>query len=252
MNSQGALTHLKIFCKSCNLDCSFGRVFIWLIIITGNMASKNFLLVSLEEDKAKELAQIVSNDVCRQILDCLAQKESTETELSQKLAIPLSTVHYNLKQLVKSGIVKAGEFHYSEKGREILHYSLANKYIIIAPKSTATESLANKLKRILPVFLIVAATGVVIQLVGRFMGSTARSFGVSAAAPLMGEASKTTAPLLQRAAEAAGNVTAAPAYAPLQQVVRSQPIALWFIAGALFALVVFLVYDAIRSRRKEP
>src|SRR3989338_3108308 len=127
------------------------------------MASKNFLLVSLDENKAKQIGQAVSNDACRRILNHLATKKgATETEISKELGLPLSTAHYNIKQLAESGIVNADNFHYSQKGKEVLHYSLANKYIIIAPK--ATESLANKLKKILPVFAIVAATGIVIQL----------------------------------------------------------------------------------------
>src|SRR3990167_3827696 len=104
------------------------------------MASKNFLLVSLDESKAKQLAQIVSNDLCRKMLDYLASREkgATESEIAEALGIPLSTAHYNLRQLLQGGIVKAAEFHYSKKGREVLHYSLANKYIIIAPTATKT------------------------------------------------------------------------------------------------------------------
>lgn len=186
------------------------------------MTSKNFLLVSLEESKAKELAQIVSNDICRKILDYLAAKEkhATETEVAKDMGIPLSTVHYNLKQLLQSGIVKAEEFHYSPKGREVLHYSLANKYIIIAPKATATESLAKKLKRILPVVILVAATGLVIQVYNALRQGTA-------------EITQQTA--VQKAAEAAQ--AAAPANT-----------ALWFAGGALFALAVYIAYEMIRER----
>ncbi len=101
------------------------------------MAKQSFLLVSLKEDKAKELAQVISNESCRKILDFLAERqEATETEIAQKMVIPISTVHYNLQQLMKAGIITVDEFHYSEKGREVNHYKLANKYIIIAPKST--------------------------------------------------------------------------------------------------------------------
>ena len=101
------------------------------------MSKKSFLLVSLKEDKAKELAQVISNDTCRKILDHLAEKEdATETEIATTLQLPISTVHYNLHHLMKAGIVNVEEFHYSEKGKEVNHYKLANKYIIIAPRTT--------------------------------------------------------------------------------------------------------------------
>ena len=116
------------------------------------MSKTSFLLVSLKEDKAKELAQVISNESCRKILDYLADKEdATETELAKALGIPISTVHYNLKHLVNGGLVSVEEFHYSEKGKEVNHYKLANKYIIIAPKTT--YGIKEKLKSILPVSL---------------------------------------------------------------------------------------------------
>ena len=100
------------------------------------MAKKDkFLLVSLQEKKAQKLAQVISNPTSRRILDYLADHDhATETRIAKELEIPLPTVHYNLQQLVKGGLVSADEFHYSEKGKEVIHYSLANKYIIIAPK----------------------------------------------------------------------------------------------------------------------
>tara|TARA_Y100000310_G_scaffold296626_1_gene329014 strand:+ start:4454 stop:4765 length:312 start_codon:yes stop_codon:yes gene_type:complete len=95
------------------------------------MANKNFLLLSLEDSKAKKVANIVSNDSCRKILDYLSEHEtSTESELAEKLEIPISTVHYNLQQLMESDLITAEEFHYSKKGKEVSHYKLANKYII--------------------------------------------------------------------------------------------------------------------------
>ena len=49
------------------------------------MAKEKFLLVSLSENKAKQLSQAISNETCRKILDYLADKEATETELAKKL-----------------------------------------------------------------------------------------------------------------------------------------------------------------------
>ena len=86
------------------------------------MAKEKFLLLSLSESKTKELAQAVSNDTCRKILDYLADKEASESELASKLDIPISTVHYNLQQLQKGGLVVVEEYHYSEKGKEVNHY----------------------------------------------------------------------------------------------------------------------------------
>ena len=66
------------------------------------MAKKSFLLVSLKENKAKKLAEVISNKTCRKMLDYLAEKKHvTESEIAKELKIPISTVHYNLDNLHK-------------------------------------------------------------------------------------------------------------------------------------------------------
>jgi len=127
------------------------------------MGKKNkFLLVSLQDQKAAELAQVISNATCRRILDYLSEHESiTESQVSQDLAVP-----YNLQLLVKGGLVKIEEFHYSVKGKEVNHYSLANQYIIIAPKGV--HGFKEKLRSILPVLLAAVGITALVQWLSRY------------------------------------------------------------------------------------
>lgn len=196
------------------------------------MAKKNFLLLSLEDSKAKKIANIVSNDSCRKILDHLSAKEATESELAKELQIPISTVHYNLQQLTDSGLIAADEFHYSEKGKEVYHYKLANKYIIIAPKKIS--GIREKLMGILPAVLAVIGAAGIIQLINTY-------FSTPYPAPEMTAAKSG---LMQEAAIAMA------AEAPAGQAATSifQPnIALWFLAGALFGLLAYLITSIIRK-----
>jgi len=125
---------------------------------------ESFLLLSLSDSKARKIAQAVNNESCRKILDYLTKtKAATETRISEDLKIPLPTVHYNLKQLVEVKLVNVDEFHYSEKGKEVNHYTLANKYIIIAPREES--SLLERLKKILPAFGVIIAGAFAIKLV---------------------------------------------------------------------------------------
>lgn len=123
-----------------------------------------FLLLDLKDIKSKEVAQSISNDTSRQILDYINQKdEAKEAELAKKLNIPISTIHYNLAQLKKAGLLTTKEFEWSEKGKKVLIYTLAKKLIIIAPKST--HGFKEKLKSILPtVFIGTLAAGFIYQL----------------------------------------------------------------------------------------
>ena len=96
------------------------------------MTEESFLMVSLDEEKSKKLAQVLSNDTARKILDILSKQDMmTETQVAKELTIPLSTAHYNLSLLIKSDLINDNHFTYSEKGKKIIHYQLSNKYVII-------------------------------------------------------------------------------------------------------------------------
>jgi predicted transcriptional regulator len=117
------------------------------------MAKKNFILMSLEDKETKKIANVVSNDSCKKILDYLAEHDNAiESEIAKELKIPISTAHYNLKQLMEVGLVLSDEFHYSPKGKEVRHYQIANKYIIITPQKT--KGIKDIIKNIMPAFLV--------------------------------------------------------------------------------------------------
>ena len=78
------------------------------------MPKEPFMLVSLDEDKARRLAQVISNPTCTKILNYLAGKDATESDIAKELKLPLSTVHYNLQQLSQAKLVTVEEFHYSK------------------------------------------------------------------------------------------------------------------------------------------
>lgn len=219
-----------------------------------HMAKKNLILLSLEDEKINKIANVVSNDSCKKILDFLAGREyASESEIAGKLSLPISTVHYNLKQLMDSGLVSADEYHYSEKGREVNRYTLANKYIIIAPKGTKT-GLRQKLKNILPVALITAGAAGLIQFTTQFTQKPAAfvekaSMQAFDAAPAMAEASKQAidaTPLMEEAAVRAAPVAAKAADIAVQTPLW-QNIALWFLIGAVFAIMIFLILSFFKK-----
>ncbi len=212
------------------------------------MADESFLLVSLKDEQAKQLAQVVNNDTCRNILDELSKGKATETELSKRLNVPLSTVHYNLKALMKFNLIRVDEFHYSEKGKEVNHYSLANKFIIIAPKDAKIESFKDKLKKILPVGIVSVAGAGIIRMLGLInQPSLAMDAAAKAAPRLMAEESEMlAAPASQMVAEAVPQAINAAA-----QPYPWATVAMWFLIGAAFAVAVYLLVEFIRMKRRK-
>ncbi|MAG20251.1 hypothetical protein CL618_02355, partial [archaeon] len=155
--------------------------------------------------------------------DYLSDKEGTETEISRELKIPMSTVHYNIQQLIKAGLVKNEEYEYSEKGREVNFYKLAKKMIIIGTDDV--KLFKKDIVKILPVGLI----GVI---AGGLMYWFSRVSVVMEAAPLAGDMLKGSFAESRLVSETVlGNFNY-----------------LWFIYGVLFYMVLFLVYSYVLNK----
>ena len=248
--------------------------------LMGGMAKDKFLLVSLKDDEAKRLAQVITNDTSRKILDFLSESESTETQIAQALGVPLPTVHYNLKALEGAKLVVCEQFHYSSKGREVNHYKLANKYIIIAPAST--YGIKEKLRSLLPVVPVIGGGALALEWYAS-MQSRAASFS---AAPM--EALRTAAPIAadtmgglgyQAENEAAQRIASAGAEAAptiAQKAVEAGPMisqqatidhvstvatqtggywsiahpGLWLLIGAIVTVGLWFTVDYIRSNKR--
>ncbi|MDP3733940.1 MAG: helix-turn-helix domain-containing protein [Nanoarchaeota archaeon] len=194
------------------------------------MAKSNFLLVDLNEAKTKQLAETITSATSRKILNHLAEKEDTETNIAQSLNLPISTVHYHLQKLQQAKLVLAEEFHYSKKGREINHYKLANKYIIIAPKNIS--GLKEKLQGILPVALAALGISAVIKII------TTNQIFPKALSMAVEEAAPAGADALRMAADTV-------------MTPSSPDIALWFLAGSAATIVMYLIITILREKMSK-
>ena len=192
------------------------------------MAKSNFLLVDLNEPKTKKLAETITSDTSRKILNHLAEKEETEANIAKMLDLPISTVHYHLQKLQEAHLITAKEFHYSQKGREVLHYKLANKYIIIAPQHVS--GLKEKLKGILPAAIVALGISAIIK----FIQSS------SQAVPAMEAIESVTADAAPQFAMKAAEI--------IPQAVTQPDIALWFLVGSFTALLIYVIVELIKEK----
>ncbi len=205
------------------------------------MKREPFMLVSLNEEKAQKLSRVLSNPTAIRILEHLSGKDATESDISRQLDIPLSTVHYNLQQLVEAKLVVAEEFHYSSRGKEVNHYTLANKYIIIAPKEQDASFLQH-LRKYLPAAAITIGAAAILKTL-QLMTGTSASLAAPEAAPM---AAKTTADAAPQMAMLAMDA-AAPPPVPWWQ----SPVVDYMILGALCAFALVLAVEAVRWWRQR-
>ncbi len=199
------------------------------------MAKSNFLLVDLNETKTKKLASTITSDTSRKILNYLAEKEhDTEAKIAATLKMPISTVHYHLQKLQEAGLVTVEEFHYSKKGREVNHYMLANKYIIIAPKKVS--GLREKLKSILPAGIVVVGVSAVMKIVEMMQQNVVAGVVMEESAAAVPLAAEKVAPMMADA------VT----------VVETKPdLALWFLLGGTSVILLYLLIEWIKEKIKK-
>ena len=116
------------------------------------MTDDKFILMGLDDDNAKNVAEVLKSKTAKKILDYLSEtKEASEKDIADKLQLPINTIEYNLKKLISAGFVKkSSNFFWSVKGKKIPMYTLAKKHIIIGAK----KPTMNILKSILPLLII--------------------------------------------------------------------------------------------------
>jgi len=98
------------------------------------------IVISLDDDRAKYIAEVISNKSCKKILDHLSRQEGAVSEVANDLKMPINTVDYNIKKLIKSGLIEKANYWWSVKGKKMPTYRVSNKKIVISPRRIASSS----------------------------------------------------------------------------------------------------------------
>jgi len=188
----------------------------------------NYMLISLDDepDKAKAIAEVLSSKTSKKIISHLSQnKEASQKDLSDELKIPLNTIEYNIKKLLKAGFIqKRKNFFWSKKGKKIIMYELSKKSIIISHK----KSVPEKIKSIVPAFILTA--------VGTFAVWTYQKIK-SVPETISEDLSKTNDGFLALEGSAR-NISPQDLIAPI-----GTPLWLWFLIGSLIAIFIISIVN---------
>jgi len=128
----------------------------------------------IELSEASSLAKIISSKTAQNMIKYIGDHEKcTASQIKNDLKIPASSVHYNLKALVESKIIDDSEFTYSSKGKNVVHYSVSEKILIIIPRK---QTNPIELKTLIPGILAVS-TIIVFSFISKlFQNSSSRLF----------------------------------------------------------------------------
>lgn len=196
--------------------------------------SDKFVLVSLDDTRTKNIADAITNKSCKKILDYLAEvKEASASDLSEALKMPINTIHYSLDKLIKSELLeKSRNFFWSVKGKKIDMYKVSRKSIVISPRSKVITGI----KSILPAAIISGLFAILLRYI-----MIAKTFAVKTMPVFLDEQIVATA-----TETISQDMAMATDFAPVGFI----PAWIWFLAGAGFALIAFLVINLVRRRSK--
>nr|CAI64351.1 probable transcriptional regulatory protein [uncultured archaeon] len=130
------------------------------------------LLVLPLGDESKKITQVITNDTARHIMELLAEHSMSASDIAKHLDVPLTTIKYNLENLVDVGLAKIERIKYSEKGRQVKVYAPVRKLIVVVPEKLGSASITEILKKYLGIILTaVFASGFIELLTSTFTSS---------------------------------------------------------------------------------
>jgi hypothetical protein len=187
-----------------------------------------FVLVSMDDQRTKEIADAITNKSCKKILEYLSEvKEASATDLSKATNMHMNTVHYSINKLLKSELIERSKnFFWSVKGKKIDMYRVSRKSIVISPKRKTIG---------FTVLLTIIFTGLFAMLL-KYLIAT-KTF--------------VTKSIPEQILSTSGELRTGEFVHPWwYSIYYDLPTWAWFFLGALFALIIFLVIDFIRRKLK--
>ncbi|MFA6022932.1 MAG: winged helix-turn-helix domain-containing protein [Candidatus Pacearchaeota archaeon] len=191
--------------------------------------NKKYVVVSLDDDKLSVLADVLSNKTSKKILEFLADNESSETEIAQKLNIPANTVNYNIKKLVECGLIETTKnYFWSVKGKKVLIYRVAKKSILISPKNSSNTT---------GIISALLATGIGAFLLKLYTSNISTNFQTKAL-EIVGSDCTAGSDCISAGSAPASMTTSA------GSLINIMPeIWLWFLLGGIFALMIYMILN---------
>lgn len=203
---------------------SFNITFVIIIIMENESKGEEFkkLLILPLGEESKKLTQVISNETAMKILELLAESPLSTSQVSELLNLPITTVQYNIDNLMSIGLIKIDRVKYSEKGREVKIYAPRQKLIVLVPEKTDSSNVLNILKKYIALLFFALVSASTIELI-------------------QGTQPIALAPARESAAKGFADV-------PLSQEIWSHA-SLWFLLGCFLVILILASYEFISKRR---
>jgi DeoR/GlpR family transcriptional regulator of sugar metabolism len=214
------------------------------------MANKS-IMIDLNDSRSGKVAEVISNKTCKQVIDLLADRELSVSEISNELGIPVNTALYNIEKLADSGLIEKASWMWSIKGKKVEKYKLSNKRIIISPRKL--------IRGVIPALVVGGFGAYLVSMITRnqFISNDIQIVNdvvTTESVKLMASGVATGATSGASVGEIANGVISASAQGFASSAVSgiaSVPVWAWFALGALTTVLVYFIYDLIYERRQR-
>lgn len=208
---------------------------------------EKIISLDLNDSRMKHISEVFGSESCKKILNLLAEKELTETEIAKELKMPLNSVDYNVKKLVQAGLIESGSHWWSVKGKKMHSYRVSDKKIVISPKRTSSSVL------LIPALLV---GGLVSLTVKKFVELNSYSSSNVLMAKSVEEGISYSSVATAGAGEVARDSLMASApvmaqeVAPKASLIGSIPGWEWFLFGIWFGILMFFILNYILEKKR--
>ena len=96
------------------------------------------------DERAQRIARAMASQTANAIIQAFGSGPLTSSEVARSMAIPITTATYHIENLLNAGLIEVMETRWSEKGREVKVYGLANQVVIIAPPESDLRAVLKK------------------------------------------------------------------------------------------------------------
>ena len=224
------------------------------------MTGEEVLVLEPGDDRAKKIGKALSNASSSDILHLLSQGEKTLSELSDSLGQPITTVKYNVENLLDAGMIDIVRTRYSEKGRVVKVYGVRDQVVIVSPGRADVKSLLMKYASLFALIAIASLVlaGIAPLFSGMGLGDMQTSQEAMLTAPVPAPTTADTIAVMDYAGEENREAGAAKA-APLgrgggeAQILADAMniVALAFFLGGFVAILTMLPYEVLMTIRAK-
>ncbi len=102
------------------------------------------VIIQPGDERAQKIARAMASQTANAVIQAFGGGPLTSSEVARRMKIPITTASYHIDNLLDAGLLEVTETRWSEKGREVKVYGLANQVLIIAPPVSDLRSVLQK------------------------------------------------------------------------------------------------------------